>query len=169
MSRSDLTKGKSASLSTAFNGRPAPGGAFYPESKHYRKVCKSPKAGRHPYRDALGGIDAPIVEELQRRGCETIELQLADKTVHYALFQDLMTSGFLVRWKDRRFPARWYLGGPFWCSTVEALRDRQSALQAEQLAREPEKAKAEAPKLQQLDLFDGQVSRDAQRHRRLVG
>jgi len=61
-----------------YAGRRAPGGVFYAVSYHYVKKCKHSSAGRHPATGDLGGIDIPIIEELKRRGCKTMELELSN-------------------------------------------------------------------------------------------
>ena len=43
-----LKDSKAERLSTIYAGKQAPGGCFYPATKHYIKKCKHVSAGRHP-------------------------------------------------------------------------------------------------------------------------
>lgn len=112
MSRLQNCKGEK--LTTRFAGREAPGGVYYPETRHYLKVCKHPSAGRHPATGEIGGIDVPIVQELQKRGCKTLQVILADGSGYFIQLPVFLDKGRRVSWKDRRFPARMYCPAAFW-------------------------------------------------------
>lgn len=101
-------------LKTTFGGRPAPGGLFNTENRHYWKLCKHRNAGRHPHRDALGGIDEPVLEELHALDCQAIWLELADGRRYHCPFGVFAAYAFKVDWKDVRFPPRYYLGESYW-------------------------------------------------------
>ena len=127
--RSELCKGKSINLQTTFDGLPAPGGSYYPESNHYVKRCKMPNAGRHPKLSAFGGIDSEVVRELTRRKCRTMELLIGDEPPRFCTFEDFLGKGFPVHWRDSRFDGpRHYLNVQFWFSSSFRLRLRQNEL-----------------------------------------
>jgi hypothetical protein len=151
--RSEFSKGKAVELQTIFDGGPAPGGSYYPESRHYCKRCKGKNAGRHPHGGGLGGIDDDIFRELIERDCLTIELQLPNEPVRYAAFKDLIQEGVSVRWRDPRFPGpRRYLKENFWHESAFRLRSR-----LEEISRE-EHLQAEQEHTKQLNLLDGFLS-----------
>lgn len=142
--RSELCKGKPIKLQTTFNGFPAPGGCFYPESAHFVKRCKNPTAGKHPQCGAFGGIDSEVVRELTRRKCRTMELLIGDEPPRFCAFEDFLGKGFPVRWRDSRFNGpRHYLDVQFWFSTMFGLRLRQNELNQEKLQREKKEKQLE--------------------------
>lgn len=68
-------KGEGRFLKTGPRGGRDPWGLFYDESKHYvRKVSTMHK---HPEFFAYG-FESRIVEELERLGCRTVELEVSD-------------------------------------------------------------------------------------------
>lgn len=151
--RSEFSKGKAVELHTTFDGGPARGGNFYPDSRHYVKKCNKPGAGRHPHGGGLGGIDDDIFRELIERDCLTIELQLPGEPPRYAAFKDLIQEGVSVRWRDPRFPGpRRYLKENFWHESAFRLRSR-----LEEISRE-EHLQAEREHTKQLNLLDGFLS-----------
>jgi len=117
----NLREGKGVKLTTIYAGRPAPGGVFYPASMHYAKVCKNASAGRHPATGDLGGIDMPVIEELKRRGCKTMQLELANGKNFYIPFEVFKDKCRIVKWRDARFPARAYCPEIFWATSEEEL------------------------------------------------
>ena len=148
--RSEFCKGKAVNLETTFDGGPAPGGSYYPESRHYVKKCNKAGAGRHPHGCGLGGIDDDIFRELISRDCLTIELQLPGEPPRYAAFKDLIQEGVSVRWRDPRFPGpRRYLRESFWCESPFRLRARLQEIQQE------ERRKTEQAHTKQLNLLNG--------------
>jgi hypothetical protein len=133
-----LKKGKGEKLMTRFAGREAPGGVYYPETKHYLKVCKHPSAGRHPKTGEIGGIDVPVIQELGRRGCITLQVVLADGSGYFIPFAAFLEKGRTVSWNDRRFPARMYCPAAFWHrNETELLHAIQEAeIEAQKAAEE---------------------------------
>jgi|GEM_PF-1107897 hypothetical protein len=128
--RSEFAKGQMVQMKTTFDGTEAPGGNYYPETRHYVKACRNSNAGRHPHRPVFGGIDSEIFSELKRSRCQTIELRLPGQTPMYATFEDLLEEGFSVFWKDPRFSGpRRYLDQRFWYRKPSDVRSRLSKLQ----------------------------------------
>lgn len=118
-----LKEGKGERLLTIYAGKEAPGGYFYPMTKHYIKKCKHVSAGRHPATGELGGIDVPIVEELTRRGCKTMQLELANGKNFYIPFGIFKNKCRIVQWRDARFPDRAYCPEVFWVTSETELKD----------------------------------------------
>jgi len=116
-----LKDSKAERLSTIYAGKQAPGGCFYPATKHYIKKCKHVSAGRHPVTGDLGGIDIPVIEELKRRGCKTMQLELANGKNFYIPFEVFKDKCRIVKWRDARFPARAYCPEIFWTTSEEGL------------------------------------------------
>jgi len=117
----NLREGKGEQLSTMYAGRRAPGGVFYAVSYHYVKKCKHSSAGRHPATGGLGGIDIPIIEELKRRGCKTMELELSNGRKFFIPFNVFLEKSKVVKWHDARFPARTYCPEVFWVASEAEL------------------------------------------------
>lgn len=134
-----LCRGKAVELRTRFNGRSAPGGNYYPESRHYVKACNNPKGGRHPFVEAFGGIDENICEDLSAAGCKTIELRLPGAPPRYAVLDDFLRKGFSVTWNDSRFCSpRRYMALCLWYDNPSRLLER--VLEIERLARREREA-----------------------------
>ena len=139
--RSEFCKGKATRLETTFNGAPAPGGNYYEASKHYVKACKNPVAGKHPHGLGYGGIDSDVFRALLKRGCLTIELNLAGEPSRFATFRDFLQEGVSVRWKDQRFPGpRRYLSEQYWYDSPLLLKRRRLEIQKEEKRRTEEKS-----------------------------
>lgn len=131
----NLKYGKGERLSTVYAGKQAPGGIYYPATRHYIKRCKHTAGGRHPATGDLGGIDLPIVEELKRRGCKTIELELSDRKRFYIPFSVFLEKSKVVNWRDARFPARTYCPEIFWvASEAELIALQEKADQPQQMS-----------------------------------
>lgn len=130
-----LREGKGEQLSTMYAGRRAPGGVFYAVSYHYVKKCKHSSAGRHPATGDLGGIDIPIIEELKRRQCKSIELILASGDNFFIPFGVFLEKCKVVNWKDSRFPARAYCPEVFWVASESELK---RLMEAQDEAAKPE-------------------------------
>lgn len=119
----NLKNGKGERLSTVYAGKEAPGGYYYTVTKHYVKMCKHVSAGRHPATGDLGGIDVPIIEELTRRGCKTMQLELANGESFFIPFAVFKNKCRIVKWRDTRFPARAYCPETFWVTSEDELVD----------------------------------------------
>jgi len=117
----NLKYGKGERLSTVYAGKQAPGGIYYPATRHYIKRCKHTAAGRHPATGDLGGIDLPIIEELKRRGCKTMELVLSNGREFFITFNVFLEKSKVVKWHDARFPARTYCPEVFWVASEAEL------------------------------------------------
>jgi len=127
----NLKNDKCERLSTIYAGKEAPGGYFYPATKHYIKKCKHVSAGRHPATGDLGGIDVPIIEELARRGCVTMQLELANGESFYIPFAVFKDKCRVIKWRDVRFPARAYCPEIFWATSEVELADLLKTQQEE--------------------------------------
>jgi len=139
----NLREGKGEQLSTMYTGRQAPGGVFYTVSRHYVKKCKHSSAGRHPATGDLGGIDLPIVEELNQRGCVSMELELSNGDRYFIPFSVFLEKCKVVKWRDPRFPARAYCPEVFWVASEAEVVALVSA----------QNAQNKAAKLEQISLF----------------
>lgn len=117
-----LKEGKGEKLLTIYAGKEAPGGYFYPVTKHYVKKCRHASAGRHPVTKELGGIDVPIISELTRRGCKTMQLELANGESFFIPFAVFKNKYRIVKWRDERFPARAYCPEVFWVTSKTELK-----------------------------------------------
>lgn len=126
-----LKEGIGERLLTVYAGKEAPGGYFYPATKHYIKKCKHASAGRHPATGDLGGIDVPIVEALTRRGCVTMQLELANGESFYIPFAVFKDKCRVIKWRDVRFPARAYCPEVLWVSSMDKLADLLKKTQKE--------------------------------------
>jgi len=118
----DLKYGKCERLSTVYAGKQAPGGVYYPATRHYVKVCKHASAGRHPATGDLGGIDLPIIDELKQRGCVSMELKLSNGDRYFIPFSVFLEKCKVVKWRDPRFPARAYCPEVFWVASESELK-----------------------------------------------
>ena len=78
------------------------------------KKCKKENAGRHPYRDALGGVDKSVFEQLHQLGCVVMWLELSDGRRLRCPFEVFAAYSFRVDWRDGRFPPRHYLDASYW-------------------------------------------------------
>ncbi len=133
-----LKNGKGEKLITRFAGREAPGGIFYSETSHYVKACKHPSAGRHPATGEIGGIDVPVIRELERRSCRTLQVILADGSGYFIQFPLFLDKGRTVSWKDRRFPPRMYCPAAFWYRSEKELLGaiQEAEIEAQKAAEE---------------------------------
>ena len=102
-------------LQTTYSGKEAPGGVFDSWSRHYLKKCKKENAGKHPHRDAYGGLDEGVVEQLRQLDCAAVWLELSDGRRYRCDFEVFVANSFAVAWKDGRFSdRRLYLDAHHW-------------------------------------------------------
>ena len=138
-------------LYTTYHGKPVVGGSYNPLKQYFVKKCKHRSGGRHPHLPAHGGIDADIVEQLDKYGCKTIQLRLADGSVFYIRYDVFKAHGFVVDWRDPRFGPRWYAMSQFWHTSLGKALEASPAPEAS--AAEPERDRHEE-RNRQLSLFD---------------
>lgn len=114
-----LHKGKGEKMFTTFADREAPGGYFYPESKHYWK--KVSLRQRHTYMNSYS-IDLPIIEELKARGCRTMEITVSDTGQAYSIpFSLYLKKMQERRYPDGRFPPRTNVSLSVFAATIKGL------------------------------------------------
>lgn len=114
MNSTTQTAPRTIMLRTAYGGKEAPGGVFDTWSRHYLKKCKKENAGKHPHRDALGGFDESVVEQLRQLDCAAVWLELSDGRRYRCDFGTFAAHSFKVNWRDGRFPPRHYLDAYHW-------------------------------------------------------
>jgi len=114
-------------LKTTYDGREAPGGSFDHKTRIYTKKINSPQGGRHPRTGDLGGIDSIVVEKLKALRCEVIHLQLQNLERHFIPFPSFLEKGYEIRWRDGRFPPRWYCPSVHWCNSFEEAKAKAAA------------------------------------------
>lgn len=101
-------------IPSTFNGAPCFGGVFYESSRTYVKKLKL-SAYYWPKRSFP--IDAPVLDQLKRLGCETLVLHVADTGDHYSIDMDtFLENAQAIDWreKDSRFPMRFYCPLDLW-------------------------------------------------------
>lgn len=118
----DLRKGNSRMIETTFNGRTVCGGYFYLETKHYVKKVKPEH--KHPYMDSYS-IDKPIIEELERLGCITIEIKVSGTKQTYYIPLTLYCKKMQKPkvYENGKFPPRTNVSLSNFATKIEELND----------------------------------------------